>query len=217
VIFATETTSTPTRDVTAEGLERELAVTALSRLALLRKIAALKAKDPTRPKVRAWVLGFPGVLVDHGELDDFNATRSYSPVRQYMRAIVVNEALVHAYADKLQTVGLNPGRMPSGMLVGAVGVGILDRALDWALGLFATTPEVYADKVVRLVLMPELRGRTGVLFNSAAEEIEPSEWCAAGENAKALVASMEALIDDAIAGKLRLARRWSSRSAAAAA
>ena len=76
-IFTAGIFAAPKRQETAEGLERDMAVSYLSRLVILREIATrLGIQRPAgQTKPRVFVMGFPGVG-QTGTLEDLNAGKS---------------------------------------------------------------------------------------------------------------------------------------------
>jgi NAD(P)-dependent dehydrogenase (short-subunit alcohol dehydrogenase family) len=62
VVFTTGIFAAPTREVTAEGIERDMAVSYLSRLVIVREIAPRLGKDrpATQMKPRVFIMGYPG-------------------------------------------------------------------------------------------------------------------------------------------------------------
>ncbi|KAG8468570.1 hypothetical protein KFE25_013653 [Diacronema lutheri] len=191
--------ATARREETREGLERGLAACALSHVVLLRKLAALKRAGGAKRRLRAWVVGVSSERAGVGDADDFNAMRSFSPSTQRARAALINEALVHVHRAKLSTFALNPGFTTALTGSGAMPVtGWLTGAVDNFLGLFVLTTEAYAGTTARLMLAPELGGQSGVAFDQAGDEIEPNGWCV--DKGEALIAQMEALAGEALAG-----------------
>jgi len=79
VIFTNGIMAAPKRQETAEEIERDMAVSYLSRLVMVREIASRLGKN--RPaasmKPRVFIMGFPGTG-QIGKLDDLNGERSYS-------------------------------------------------------------------------------------------------------------------------------------------
>lgn len=74
VVLTTGIISAPTREATAEGIERDLAVSYLSRLAILDVLAPRLAEAPAASRPRVFVFGFPGVG-EGGMLGDLNAEK----------------------------------------------------------------------------------------------------------------------------------------------
>lgn len=170
----------PKREVTAEGLERDMAVSYLSRLVLLRELGPRLGKSrPTgamRPRV--FVMGFPGTG-EAGTLGDLNAERKYEPFPVHMNTVAGNEALVLDGAKRhpeLGVFGLNPGLIKTNIRANVLGGegSLRMRFVEWMIGLFTPTAETYAARIVPLLVAPELEGRTGAMFNQKANAILPS-------------------------------------------
>lgn len=80
VVLTTGILSASKREVTAEGLERDLAISYLSRLAILDVLAPRLAENLLASRERVFVMGFPGVG-EAGTLGDLNAEKE--PYAQY--------------------------------------------------------------------------------------------------------------------------------------
>jgi hypothetical protein len=82
----------PKRQETAEGIERDMAVSYLSRLVILREIAPRLGKNrpAAKMKPRVFIMGFPGAG-QAGTLDDLNAEKSYGAMRVHMNTVADNE------------------------------------------------------------------------------------------------------------------------------
>src|SRR4029077_18424936 len=95
VIFTNGIISAPKRQETAEGIERDMAVSYLSRLVIIREIAPRLGKNrpAARMKPRVFIMGFPGTG-QAGKLDDINAEKSYSRWAVHMNTLAGNEMLV---------------------------------------------------------------------------------------------------------------------------
>ena len=78
LVFTTGIMAGPKREETAEGIERDMAVSYLSRLVIVREIGPHLGKNrPAAPmKSRVFIMGFPGTG-QAGKLDDLNAEKSY--------------------------------------------------------------------------------------------------------------------------------------------
>ena len=193
----------PTREVTAEGLERDMAVSFLSRVAVLRGLTPrLGAGRPAgSPAPRVFVMGFPG-SGQLGDLDDLTGEKTYDAFAVHMNTVAGNEALVLDQRRKSPGVlffGLNPGLMKTGIRSNFMGEGSLKhRAAEFLIGLFTQTPEDYAARVVPLLAAPELEGRSGTMFGSKANPILPTDGLDDARVSQ-LMAASEALIDRALA------------------
>jgi NAD(P)-dependent dehydrogenase (short-subunit alcohol dehydrogenase family) len=190
----------PKREVTAEGLERDMAVSYLSRLALLRTLAP---RIPAHtPKVRVFVMGFPGAG-QTGILGDLNSERTYKGMEVHMNTVAGNEALVLDSVQRyghLELFGLNPGLIKTNIRANVLGgEGTMrQKFVEAMLGLFTPSPETYAERVVPLLFAPELDGRSGAMFNQKALAIRATPTMTK-EHVGALIAESEALLARATA------------------
>jgi NAD(P)-dependent dehydrogenase (short-subunit alcohol dehydrogenase family) len=113
IIFTTGILPGPKREETAEGIERDMAISYLSRLVIVREIAPRLGKDRpvARMKPRVFIMGFPGIG-QTGRLDDLNAEKSYGRWAVHMNTVAGNEMLVLDAAKRYPNAsffGLNPG------------------------------------------------------------------------------------------------------------
>lgn len=83
------------REVTSEGLERDMAISDLSRLAVLRGVTSRlgTARPAGTGAARIFVMGFPGAG-NLGNLDDLMGERSYDAMAVHTNTVAGNEALV---------------------------------------------------------------------------------------------------------------------------
>ena len=92
-LFTTGIIAAPVRQETPEGLERDMAVSFLSRLATLQHLVPRFDRSTQR---RIFIMGFPGA--GHhgaGDLGNLNAERDYKALPAHMNTVAGNEALVH--------------------------------------------------------------------------------------------------------------------------
>jgi NAD(P)-dependent dehydrogenase (short-subunit alcohol dehydrogenase family) len=203
VFLTTGIIAAPKREVTSEGLERDMAVSFLSRLAILRELAPRMAAAPrqghSRPRI--YVMGFPGTN-EKGDLEDLNAERSYAPMRVHMSTVAGNEALVLEFARRYPTLdfhGLNPGLIQTKIRSNLLGEGSLKhRVVEWFIGLLMMSAEQYAQRMVPVLLSPGLEGRSPVMFNQKGQPIEASPSLGDGYAGRFIAAS-EQLVDRALA------------------
>jgi NAD(P)-dependent dehydrogenase (short-subunit alcohol dehydrogenase family) len=185
----------PKREVTDEGLERDMAVSYLSRLALLRSLAPRIAARS--PKVRVFVMGFPGTG-QTGTLGDLNAERTYKGMDVHMQTVAGNECLVLDGVKRYpqaEFFGLNPGLIKTNIRANVLGGegSLRQRFVEAMLGLFTPSPETYAERIVPLLFAPELEGRSGAMFNQKADAILPTPTLSPSHVA-AFIAESEALV-----------------------
>lgn len=173
VVLTTGIMAAPQREETAEGIERDMAISTLSRHAILRELA-----PRLRPRTRVFVMGFPGAG-NLGDPSDLNAEKSYDAFAQHMNTVAGNEAIVldvkQRYPD-LEVFGLNPGLIKTSIRSNFMGAGSLKhRLVETLIGLITPTPERYAARVVPLLFAPELDGRSGAMFGKKGTAILPTE------------------------------------------
>jgi NAD(P)-dependent dehydrogenase (short-subunit alcohol dehydrogenase family) len=191
VVLTTGIIAAPQRQVTPEGIERDMAVSYLSRLALLRELA------PRLPeRARVFIMGFPGTG-EVGDDADLNAERSYDAMKVHMNTVAGNEALVLDSARRYPTIGffgLNPGLVKTGIRANYLGDGTLKhRFAEGLIGLFMCSAETYAARIVPVMVAPELEGRSGAMFNQKGHAILATEELTES-HVSALMAASEKLV-----------------------
>jgi NAD(P)-dependent dehydrogenase (short-subunit alcohol dehydrogenase family) len=201
VVLTTGIMAAKTREVTAEGIERDLAVSTLSRLAIVRELAPrLSPRPPGAPEARVFVMGFPGAG-NLGDPDDLNAERDYDAMKAHMNTVAGNEALVLDAKERYPGVsffGLNPGLVKTNVRANYLGEGsLLHRLAELLIGLLMPTPEHYAARVVPLFTAPELSGRSGAMFGKKGQAILPSDGLDE-EHVARFVRASEALLARAV-------------------
>jgi NAD(P)-dependent dehydrogenase (short-subunit alcohol dehydrogenase family) len=193
VVLTTGIMAAPKREVTAEGIERDMAISYLSRLAVLRELAPRLSRDR---KPRVFVMGFPGTG-QAGNLDDLTGERSYDAFGVHMNTVAGNEALVLDSVRRYphaEFFGLNPGLIKTAIRSNYLGENSLKhRFTEFMIGLFMTSPEAYAERTVPLLFAPELEGRSGAMFNQKGDAILASEVMTK-ERVSSLIEKSEALI-----------------------
>lgn len=198
VVFTTGIFAAPRRQATAEGLERDMAVSYLSRLVILQEIAPRlgRGRPAGRPRPRVFVMGYPG-SGQAGTLGDLNAEKSYSAMGVHLNTVAGNEMLVLDAAKRLPHLGvfgLNPGLIKTDIRSNFLGGNkFLFALVEGLIGLLSPTVDHYAQRIAPLLLAPELEGRSGLLFNSKVRAILPSAGLTA-PHAKAFLAESQALV-----------------------
>jgi NAD(P)-dependent dehydrogenase (short-subunit alcohol dehydrogenase family) len=202
VIFTTGILPGPKREETAEGIERDMAVSYLSRLVIVREIGPRLGKDrpAARMKPRVFIMGFPGVG-QTGRLDELNSEKSYGRWTAHMNTVAGNEVLVLHAARRYPNAnffGLNPGFIKTNIRTNLFGGDtLLYRFTEWMLGLIASSPESYADRITPLLVSPDLEGHSGVMFDRKGRAILPSPKLTDSSYVNAFVAASEALMSRA--------------------
>lgn len=201
----------PARVLSREGIEMDMAVSALSRHVLL------KALMPRLPQAtRTFIMGMPGSN-QWQEPVDLNSETTYAGSfgSTHAKTVVANEALVlHWAAANRLVYGLNPGLISTNIRGSVYGGRTwLASLMEHAIGLFSVTPDRYAHNVVPLFTAPELADRPGLMFGQSGRAILPTPQLT---DAARLSAWMRAL-DDLAATAADAGSRASASAAAAAA
>jgi NAD(P)-dependent dehydrogenase (short-subunit alcohol dehydrogenase family) len=179
LILTTGIFAAPQRQETPEGLERDMAVSYLSRLVLLRNLAARlgTARPAGSPRTRVFVYGYPGTG-QSAHLEDLNFEQSYAAMKAHMSTVAGNEALVldaaHRYPD-LDVFGLNPGLIKTSIRSNMLGENSLKhRAMETFIGWFTPDADTYAQQILPLLLTPDIENRSGLMFDKKGNAIHPS-------------------------------------------
>ena len=181
VVFTTGIMPGPKRTETAEGIERDLAVSYLSRLAMLREIGPRLGKNRTNPisKPRVFVMGMPGTNAK-GNIEDLNSEKTFSPMPAHMNTVAGNEALVLYGARQYPEInfyGLNPGLIKSNIRSNMSGGqdSLRHRITEGIIGLLTMSADTYAGRIVPLLFSRDIESASGAFFNQKAVAILPSE------------------------------------------
>jgi NAD(P)-dependent dehydrogenase (short-subunit alcohol dehydrogenase family) len=179
MLFTTGIFAAPQRQETAEGIERDMAVSFLSRLVILREAAPrLGTRRPAaRMKPRVFIMGFPGTG-QAGTLDDLNAEKSYRAMPVHMNTVAGNEMLVLDAAGRYPNAaffGLSPGLIKTNIRSNFLGQHPLRyRFMEGMIGLLAPSADNYAERLTPLLVSPDLEARSGVMFDRKGFAILPS-------------------------------------------
>ena len=199
VVFTTGIFAAPKRQETAEGIERDMAVSYLSRLVILREIAPRLGKErpPGRAKPRVFVMGYPGTG-QAGTLDDLNAETSYGAMAVHMNTVAGNEMLVLDAAKRYPNAtffGLNPGLVKTNIRDNLFGKDSLkSRVVEWIIGLMTPTPAQYAERITPLLVAADLEAHTGAMFDAKGNAVVPSPKLTDRTHVAAFLAASEALV-----------------------
>lgn len=198
VVFTTGIFAAPQRQETVEGIERDLAVSYLNRLVILRSIAprlgTQRPKSLVKPRV--FVVGYPGTG-QIGAPDDLNAEKFYKAMPAHMNTVAGNEMLVLDAAKRYPDAtffGLNPGLIKTSIRDNFFGKDSLkSRVVEALIGLLTPTAETYAERITPLLLTPDIEGHSGAMFNSKGRAILPSAGLTE-EHVRKFMAASEALV-----------------------
>lgn len=180
--------------VTAEGVEEDMAVSALSRHVFLAAAAPrLKAG------ARVFIWGMPGNgVVKDANAADLNSDAAYGgsfTPPTHANTIALNEALVAHWAAKgVATAGFNPGLVATGIRdVMHGGTGCLARCFESCIGCFNPSPDSYAAALLPLLTAPELIATKGLLFGQHGAAIKGSPELASADDVKKWIDAADAL------------------------
>ena len=152
------------REVTADGLERQLAVNHLAPfLITLRLLDALRAGEPSRI-VNVSSGAHAGQRL---EFDDLLSERDYRRDRVYGRTKLANILFTHELARRLEGSGVTANAVHPGV----VATGLLSDYLGMPAGRrsFGTTPDRGAEPILYLAASPEVAGVSGRYFDRCTE------------------------------------------------
>ena len=201
LVFTAGIFASPKRQETAEGLERDMAVSYLNRLVMLRELAPRLGKQrpegPSRVRPRVFIMGYPGAGQE-GTLDDLNADKSYSAMTVHMNTVAGNEMLVLDAAKRYPHAtffGLNPGLIRTNIRDNFLGKDSLkSRLAESLIGLFTPTPESYARRITPLLVSRDLEAHSSAMFNNKGLAILPSPKLQDGTHVAKFLAESEALV-----------------------
>ncbi|AWL94764.2 MULTISPECIES: SDR family NAD(P)-dependent oxidoreductase [Bradyrhizobium] len=205
VVFTTGIMAGPKREVTGEGIERDLAVSYLSRRVILNEIAPRLGKDRARADLRPrmFVMGFPGTE-QRANVDDLNSERSYKRFAAHSNTVAGNEVLVIEAASRFPDVdvfGLNPGFVKTNIRANLLGSRALFAVVEWLTSFMMVEPDAYAERLVPLLVSRDLNGRSGAMFNNKAEAILASPSSTEPSYAAALMGASDRLVSRAMEGR----------------
>jgi hypothetical protein len=202
VVFTTGIIAARTREQTPEGLERDLAISYLNRLAILQGLSPRlgSARPGGVPRPRVFLMGSPGTG-SLGDPDDLNSERNYRPMVAHARTIAGNEMLVLGAGDRFpgpEFFGLAPYLIKTGIRSNLLGDGSLAHKLfETLVGIFMQSAETYAKRIVSLLFAPDLDGRTGLILGHEGRPILPTPGLSGAYIDRYLTAS-EALLRRAL-------------------
>jgi hypothetical protein len=179
-LFTTGIIAAKTREETREHVERDVAISYLSRLAVLQGLSPRlgSARQAGAPRPRVFVMGSPGVGTI-GDPDDLNSEKNYKSLTAHANTIAGNEILVLGAKDRFPGpafFGLGPYLIKTGIRSNMLGDGsITHKLVEGAVGLFMQSPETYAKRMVPLLFASELEGKTGLMFGHKAQPVLPTQ------------------------------------------
>src|SRR5882757_5666242 len=127
VLFTTGIVAAKTREETTEHLERDVAISYLSRLAVLQGLSPRlgSARADGAPRPRVFVMGSPGTG-EIGNPDDLNSEKNYRAMVAHGNTLAGNEILVLGAKDRFPGpafFGLGPYLVKTGIRSNLLGDG----------------------------------------------------------------------------------------------
>lgn len=198
LLFTTGILSNRKKQVTAEGIERDLATSYLNRVAMTQILAPKMRKGESKLGFgpRVFVMGFPGMGL-RGDVDDLNQEKSYNFITAHKNTITGNEALVVSGAQRyshLEFFALNPGQVKTNIRDNLLGAGSWKSyIIEGIIGLFNKNAEQYAQAIVPLLVTPKINGRSGTIYNASGQGIPKSKEMTTAYASRFVEASEELL------------------------
>ncbi|SCU96821.1 LAMI_0F07866g1_1 [Lachancea mirantina] len=183
VVFTTGIIAAPARQVTSEGIEKDMAVSYLSRYVILRGIADRLGKgrlsDTALARPRVFITGYPGAN-NLGDPEDLNADKKpYKAFGAHMNTVAANEALTLDSAQRypgLNIFGLNPGLVKTNIRDNFLGQNSWKSSIvEFFVGWLCQSPEAYARNIGPLLVTPELESKSGAIFDNKGNAILASQ------------------------------------------
>jgi hypothetical protein len=179
MLFTTGIIAAKTREQTSEGIERDMAISFLSRMAILdgaaQRLGTTRADRSARPRV--FVMGSPG-WGELGTVDDLNSEGQYTSSKAHGNSIAGNEALVLAGSRRYPGpafFGLAPGAVKTDIRANLLGEGSpTHRIVEGLIGLLAQSATTYGRRMLPVLFSANLDGFDGVNFNRKGRPIHPS-------------------------------------------
>lgn len=202
IIFTTGIFAAPKREETSEGIERDMAVSYLSRLVIINEIVSKLGVNLPKSimKPRVFIMGYPGAD-NIGKTEDLNAEKSYKALDVHLNTVAANEMLVLDLAKKYKNVnfyGLNPGLLPTNIRSNFMGEKSFKfKLMEWVVSVISIGTKNYAERLTPLLLSPDIENYSGAMFNQKGSAILPSKGLTDSHIEKFMAAS-NLLIDKAL-------------------
>ncbi|CCH45457.1 Retinol dehydrogenase 14 [Wickerhamomyces ciferrii] len=179
VLFTTGILASKQKQETSEGLEKDMAVSYLNRLSILKILLPKLPKSTNHgfKGSRIFIMGFPGNN-QLGSPKDLNQDETYHYWTTHMNTVAGNESLVTSLSKtypQVKIFGLNPNLVKTNIRSNLFGDGYLGTAFESVLGWFTNTPEQYANVITPLLVSPELNDDDGGFYNHKGQKIPGSK------------------------------------------
>ena len=177
-IFTAGVFSALKKQETVEGIERDLAISYLSRLVILRELAPALGKNRSDHMIpRVFIMGYPGK--DHiGDVDNLNSEKSYTFAKAHLNTVAGNEILIFDSAEKYPDIkffGLNPGIIRTNIRNNLLGMNtFISWFIESLIGLFNQDTETYAKLMVPIITSINLESYNKLIYDKKGITIQPS-------------------------------------------
>ncbi|SCU96799.1 LAME_0F17480g1_1 [Lachancea meyersii CBS 8951] len=181
VIFTNGIFAATTRQRTSEGLERDMAVSYLSRLVIIRNLLPTLAETHTHmlKRPRVFVVGYPGTG-ELGTVEDLNSEGKYSVMQTHMNTVAGNEALVLDSARRYPEIGvygLNPGLIKTNIRSNLLGANSWKSwIIESIIGFWCQSTEDYARRMLPMMVSSDLDAYNPAFFNNKAQAVESQKF-----------------------------------------
>jgi NAD(P)-dependent dehydrogenase (short-subunit alcohol dehydrogenase family) len=176
LLFTTGIFASKQKEVTKEGLEKDLAVSYLNRLVIIDYLAP-KLESHSNFKPRVFIMGYPGIG-QLGTIDDLNQEKSYQFYKAHMNTVAGNEALV-LYGKKqfpnANFYGLNPGLVKTSIRSNLFGNGWVGSAIEYLISWLTPTADDYAKTISPVFVSPILDDHNGSLIDRKGAQLNASK------------------------------------------
>lgn len=207
VVFTIGVISAPERQATSEGVEFDMAVSFLSRLAMAsqfkRKSVGSNRLDKS-VKARIFVMGFPGIYNKISDLDDINSEKNYQAIPAHMNTVVCNEAMVPYLDNELDhscnVYGLNPGLLHTEIRDNFLGKeSWTSYIIESLIKLLCKTPQQYSERtLVHVMVSPDLEDKPCALIDCDRTYLSPNGWLTVDDHQIKVMNAANALLDRAL-------------------
>jgi hypothetical protein len=149
-------------------------------------------------------MGYPGTG-QNGVAGDLNSEKKYAAFDVHMNTVAGNEMLVIDGVTRYPTLnffGLNPGLIKTNIRDNFFGKDSLkSRVAEFFIGLMTPTPEQYAERMVPLLVSPDLEKESGAMFDQKGFAVMPSPKVTEDAHRGAFLAESQQLVERALSAR----------------
>jgi hypothetical protein len=131
-------------------------------------------------------------------VDDLNAEKSYSGMPVHMNTVAGNEMLVLDAAARYKNAdffGMNPGLIRTNIRDNFLGAGSMkSRIAEFLIGLLTPAVDTYAERILPLLVSPDLEGHSGAMFDRHGNAVLPTPKLLEPDYVSRFMAASQALV-----------------------